>query len=112
MGSRPAIVLVVLIVAGIAFCFAGVFAAMTGTYHINFDLGNNTNDSGIFGNLTDSDSHKDDSSSQSSVKTYSDDSSSSSSSQSSEPTEESSTPSSEPSNPQEGGDKSSQDSSG
>jgi hypothetical protein len=61
MGSRPAIVLVVLIVAGIAFCFAGVFAAMTGTYHINFDLGNNTTDNGLFGNLTDSSSDKSDS---------------------------------------------------
>lgn len=104
MGSRPAIVLVVLIVAGIAFCFAGVFAAMTGTYHINFDLGNNTTDGGIFGNITGSDSDKPSSSSQNSVQTYSDDSPSSSSSQSSEPADEPSTPSSEPSEPKDSGD--------
>ena len=43
MTSRPAVVVVVLIVAVIAFCFAGIFAAMTGTYHLNLDFGNNEN---------------------------------------------------------------------
>ncbi len=80
MASRPAIVLVVLIVAIIAFCFAGVFAAMTGTYHINFNFGNNTTDSGFFGNLSQFNSEGSNSKSSSSVQTYTDNSSSGSSS--------------------------------
>ena len=50
MASRSAIVLVVLIVAIIAFCFAGVFAAMTGTYHLNLNFGNHSNNSTPFCN--------------------------------------------------------------
>ena len=80
MASRPAIVLVVLIVAIIAFCFAGVFAAMTGTYHINFNFGNNTTDNGFFGNLSQFNSEGSNSQSGSPVQTYTDNSSGSSSS--------------------------------
>ncbi len=72
MASRSAVVLVILLVSVIAFCFAGAFAAMTGTYHLNFNFGNHTNDTGFFGNLTDFNSNKDSSSSSSSVQTYSD----------------------------------------
>ena len=73
MSSRPAIVLVVLIVAVIAFCFAGVFAAMTGTYHLNLDFGNNTTqDGGLLSNLSSSHSGSSDSSGSSQVQTYSD----------------------------------------
>ena len=71
MASRSAIVLVILLVSVIAFCFAGAFAAMTGTYHLNFNFGNHTNDTGFFGNLTDFNSDHS-SSSDSSVQTYSD----------------------------------------
>jgi cytoskeletal protein RodZ len=72
MSSRSAVVLVILLVALIAFCFAGVFAAMTGSYHLNF--GNNTNQTHIFGNHTNhSNSH-----SGGSVQTHSDSRSSSS----------------------------------
>ena len=81
MSSRSAIVLVVLVVAVIAFCFAGVFAAMTGTYHLNLDFGNNnTNSSGFFGNASEFNSDKGSSSSSSgNVQTYQDTSSSHSS---------------------------------
>lgn len=72
MASRSAIVLVILLVSVIAFCFAGVFAAMTGTYHLNFNFGNDTNDTGFFGNLSDFNSDKGSSSSDSNVQTYSD----------------------------------------
>ena len=51
MSSRSAVVLVVLFVAIIAFCFAGVFAAMTGTYHLNFGK-NDTNQTPFFGNTS------------------------------------------------------------
>ena len=77
MTSRSAVVLVFLVVAIIAFCFAGVFAAMTGTYHINF--GNNTNQTPFFGNASDSSSNGGHSSSDSHVETYSDSGHSSSS---------------------------------
>ncbi|MBQ9026311.1 MAG: hypothetical protein IJ104_08075 [Methanobrevibacter sp.] len=92
MSSRPAIVLVVLVVAIIAFCFAGVFAAMTGTYHLNFDLGNNTTaDGGLFDNLTDLTSSDDSSSSDGGyVETYTDSGSSESSSSDVETTEDTS----------------------
>ena len=70
MTSRPAVIIVVLIVAIMAFCFASVFAAMTGTYHINF--GNNTNGTPIFGNHTQANSNGGHSSSDSHVETYSD----------------------------------------
>ena len=70
MTSRSAVVLVFLVVAIIAFCFAGVFAAMTGTYHFNF--GNNTNQTPFFGNVSDSNSNSGHSSSDSHVETYSD----------------------------------------
>lgn len=72
MASRSAIVLVILLVSVIAFCFAGVFAAMTGTYHLNFNFGNDTNDTGFFGNLSAFNSDKGSSSSDSNVQTYSD----------------------------------------
>ena len=39
MASRSAMVLVIFIVSVLAFCFAGAFAAMTGTYHLNLDFG-------------------------------------------------------------------------
>ena len=78
MSSRSAVVLVVLLVAIIAFCFAGVFAAMTGTYHLN--LGHNdTNQTPFFGNMTNPHSDSGHSSSGGSVETYSDSGSSSSS---------------------------------
>ena len=58
-------VLVIFIVAGIAFCLAGVFASMTGTYHLDF--GNNTtNESSILGNINTGSSNSHDSSSSSS----------------------------------------------
>lgn len=84
MSSRSAIVLVVLIVAVIAFCFAGVFAAMTGTYHLNLNFGNNTTqDGGLLSNLsTSSSSDSSGSSGSSQVQTYSDSGSSSQSSSS------------------------------
>ena len=72
MASRSAIVLVILLVSVIAFCFAGVFAAMTGTYHLNFNFGNDTNDTGFFGNLSAFNSDKGSSSSDSNVQTYTD----------------------------------------
>ena len=101
MSSRPAIVLVVLIVAVIAFCFAGVFAAMTGTYHLNLNFGNNTTqDAGLLGNL----SSKSDSSSSSSnnhVQTYSDRGSSQSSSSQVETVEDKSPQPSSDQNPHE-----------
>ena len=78
MSSRSAVVLVVLLVAIVAFCFAGIFAAMTGTYHLN--LGNNdTNQTPFFGNMTNPNSDSGHSSSGGSVETYSDSGSSSSS---------------------------------
>lgn len=85
MASRSAMVLVILVVAVIAFCFAGVFAAMTGTYHLNLDFGNNTTEnSGFLGNMTEFNSGSSNSgSSSSNVQTYEDTSSSSSSSSSS-----------------------------
>ena len=71
MSSRSAVVLVILLVALIAFSFAGVFAAMTGSYHLNF--GNHTNQTHLFGNHTNqSNSHSE------SVQTHSDSKSSSS----------------------------------
>ena len=81
MTSRPAVVLVVLAVALIAFCFAGVFASMTGTYHLNLDFGNNnSSESGFFGNLTEFNGGGNAPSSGSgSVQTYEDTSSSSNS---------------------------------
>ena len=81
MTSRPAVVLVIVAVALIAFCFAGVFAAMTGTYHLNLDFGNNNSgDSGFFGNLTEFNSGNNaPSSSSGSVQTYEDTSSNSNS---------------------------------
>ena len=83
MSSRSAIVLVVLIVAVIAFCFAGVFAAMTGTYHLNLNFGNNTTqDGGLLSNLSTSSSDSSGSSGSSQVQTYSDSGSSSQSSSS------------------------------
>lgn len=58
-------VLVIFIVAGIAFCLAGVFASMTGTYHLDF--GNNTtNESSILGNINTGSNNSHDSSSSSS----------------------------------------------
>ena len=101
MTSRSAVVLVVLVVAMIAFCFAGVFAAMTGTYHLNLDFGNNDTDGGgFFGNLTEFNSEGDSSGSSSgSVQTYEDTSSGSSSNTPQENTQ----PSEEPA-PSEGGD--------
>ncbi|WP_407423353.1 hypothetical protein [Methanobrevibacter sp.] len=92
MASRSAIVLVILLVSVIAFCFAGAFAAMTGTYHLNFNFGNHTNDTGFFGNLTDFNSDHS-SSSQGSVQTYSDSGSSSSNVE----TKEDTTPTPDPS---------------
>ena len=85
MTSRPAVVLVVLAVALIAFCFAGVFASMTGTYHLNLDFGNNnSSESGFFGNLTEFNAgNSAPSSGSGSVQTYEDTSSSSSSESSS-----------------------------
>ena len=91
MASRSAIVLVILLVSVIAFCFAGVFAAMTGTYHLNFNFGNDTNDTGFFGNLTDFNSDHS-SSSDSSVQTYSDSGSSSSNVETKEDTTPAPTP--------------------
>ena len=38
MSSRPAIVLVILIISIAAFCLAGVFAAMTGPINLNLNL--------------------------------------------------------------------------
>ena len=76
MASRSAMVLVIFLVSVLAFCFAGAFAAMTGTYHLNFDFGNKTNDTSFFGNLTDFNSDKGSSSSKGSVQTSSDHSSS------------------------------------
>ena len=108
MASRSAIVLVILLVSVIAFCFAGVFAAMTGTYHLNFNFGNDTNDTGFFGNLTDFNSDHS-SSSDSSVQTYSDSGSSSSSHvETTEDTSQQTTPQ----QPDQGQDSSSKDSSG
>ena len=84
MSSRSAVVLVIFVVAVIAFCLAGVFATMTGTYHLNLDFGNNsTNNTDFFGNLSEfnSDNNSGSSSSgSSSVQTHSDKSSNSSSS--------------------------------
>jgi cytoskeletal protein RodZ len=71
MSSRSAVVLVVLFVAIIAFCFAGVFAAMTGTYHLNFG-NNDTNQTQFFGNMTNPSSDSSHSSSSGSVETYKD----------------------------------------
>ena len=86
MSSRSAVVLVILLVALIAFCFAGVFAAMTGSYHLNF--GNNTNQTHIFGNHTNhSNSH-----SGGSVQTHSDSRSSSSDVETKEDTNPNPTP--------------------
>ena len=77
MTSRSAVIVVVLVVAFMAFCFASVFAAMTGTYHLNF--GNDTtNGTPFFGNNTQSHSDTNHYSSDS-VETYSDSGSSSSS---------------------------------
>ncbi|WP_407379734.1 hypothetical protein [Methanobrevibacter sp.] len=92
MASRSAIVLVVLVVAVIAFCFAGVFAAMTGTYHLNLDFGNNTTEeTSLFGNLSDLTSGDNSGSSDDSyVETYTDSGSSESSQSSVETTEDTS----------------------
>ena len=91
MSSRSAVVLVVLLVALIAFCFAGVFAAMTSSYHLNF--GNNTNQTHLFGNNTNhSNSH-----SGGSVHTHSDSRSSSSDVETKEDTNPDSTPDPTPS---------------
>ncbi len=50
MSSRSATVLVIFIVAVVAFCFASVFASMTGPISI---LPNNTeSDTGLFDNLS------------------------------------------------------------
>ena len=76
MASRSAMVLVIFIVSVLAFCFAGAFAAMTGTYHLNLDFGNKTNDTSFFGNATEFNSDKSSSSSKGSVQTSSDRSSS------------------------------------
>ena len=78
MSSRSAVVLVVLFVAIIAFCFAGVFASMTGTYHLNFGK-NDTNQSQFFGNMTNPNSGNSHSNSGGSVETYKDSGSHSSS---------------------------------
>ena len=45
---------------------------MTGTYHLNFNFGNDTNDTGFFGNLSAFNSDKGSSSSDSNVQTYTD----------------------------------------
>ena len=78
MSSRSAVVLVVLFVAIIAFCFAGVFAAMTGTYHLNFG-NNDTNQTQFFGNMTNPSSDSSHSSSSGSADTYKESKTSSSS---------------------------------
>lgn len=70
MASRSATILVILVIAVLAFSFASVFAAMTGTYHLNFNFGNNTNDTPFFGNVTEFNS--DHGSSDSNVQTYTD----------------------------------------
>lgn len=103
MASRSAIVLVVLIVALIAFCFAGVFAAMTGTYHLNLNFGNNTNATPFFGNSTAFNSEGDSSDSGSHVQTYSDSGSSSGSVETKEDTNPTPAPTPEPSPTPEGG---------
>lgn len=89
MASRSATILVIFVIAVLAFSFASVFAAMTGTYHINFNFGNNTNDTPFFGNVTEFNS--DHSSSDSNVQTYTD-SGSSDSSQSNVETKEDTNP--------------------
>ena len=92
MASRSAMVLVVLAVALIAFCFAGVFAGMTGTYHLNLTFGNNSSDGGFFGNITEFNSDDSDSSSNGGpVQTYSDEGSDNSP-QNNEPSEDSQSP--------------------
>ena len=109
MSSRPAIVLVILIVSIIALCLAGVLAAMTGPFDLNLNLTDH-NDSKV--NLTEnltqnktSSNYKDTGSYKSNVQTYSDskDTSSPSSSQSKVQTVEdsSSRESSNPSTPAE-----------
>ena len=96
MASRSAMVLVVLTVALIAFCFAGVFAGMTGTYHLNLTFGNNSSDGGFFGNVTEFNSDDSDSSSNDGpVQTYSDEGSDSSP-QNNEPSEDSQSQPSDP----------------
>lgn len=88
MSSRPAIVLVILIISIAALCLAGVFAAMTGPINLNLNLtDHNDTKVNLTENLTQdkpSNNYKDSSSYKSNVQTYSDSKASPSSSSSSQ----------------------------